>query len=65
VTLLDLVARTPAPGCLACAEKLIHTREEWRKFHPLAGHGCSDGRWTFQTPAPIEVVHVVKEPHAE
>jgi hypothetical protein len=33
--------------CPACIEKRVHTAEEWRDYHPLAGHGYSEGQgWT-------------------
>ena len=27
------------PTCAACTDKRQHTPEEWRQFHPWAGHG--------------------------
>lgn len=32
------IARTPAPGCPACAGKRLHTEADW-SFHPEAGTG--------------------------
>ena len=33
-------------NCPACAAGERHTAIERAKFHPLAGHGCHDGKWT-------------------
>jgi hypothetical protein len=30
-------AVTPAPGCPACDNKRLHSRQEWWTFHPDAG----------------------------
>jgi hypothetical protein len=37
----ELIARTPASGCPACAGKRLHAPEEWRDHHPYAGHGST------------------------
>ena len=41
--------RTPAPGCPACEAHRVHSPEEWREFHPLAGHGYTrESGWTHE-----------------
>lgn len=35
----ELVMRTPNRLCPACQKGKIHTKVEWRKYHPLAGTG--------------------------
>ena len=34
------------PNCPACHVSRVHTVEEFREFHPLAGHGFSEGKWS-------------------
>jgi len=41
-------------ACPACKEKRRHAAEEWREFHPYAGHGCIDGRYTHPDLEPVE-----------
>lgn len=52
-TLLIGTLVTPIPiaavsvGCKACRDKRCHTNVEWRRFHPLAGHGFTpETGWT-------------------
>lgn len=33
-------------SCPACIALRLHTPDEREVYHPLAGHGCIDGRWT-------------------
>lgn len=40
------IHRTPNPACGACVAMRQHTADEWTRYHPDAGHGCVDGRWT-------------------
>jgi hypothetical protein len=40
-----VITVSPATDCPACAAKRVHTPEEW-KLHPMAGHGCYDGKWS-------------------
>lgn len=42
----ETIHRTPAALCPACRSMRQHTREEQAAFHPDAGHGCIDGKWT-------------------
>jgi hypothetical protein len=35
----ELTLRTPNPNCPACQKSRLHSDEEWKTFHPLAGHG--------------------------
>jgi hypothetical protein len=49
------VFRTPAPGCPACEYRTRHTDEEWKVFHPDAGHGYRKGTgWSKPGLAPPE-----------
>lgn len=36
----ELVFSTPVADCPACAEKRLHTTEDW-KHHPYVGHGMT------------------------
>lgn len=41
------VARTPTPGCVACARRWRHELPVLREFHPLTGHGYTkEGGWS-------------------
>jgi hypothetical protein len=43
----ELVHRTPNPECPGCIAMRLHTPEEFKQFHPLAGHGFSiETGWT-------------------
>lgn len=35
----ELTLRTPNPNCPACQKSRLHSDEERKTFHPLAGHG--------------------------
>lgn len=35
--------QTPPPACPACAEKRLHTEEDWQQYHPYRGHGYTKG----------------------
>ncbi len=46
--------------CPACIAKRIHTPEELALHHPLAGHGCYDGRWTSKEAEQAHIEEVRK-----
>jgi hypothetical protein len=45
---VDDILRTPAPGCQDCEARRLHSKENWAKYHPLAGHGyLREKGWTY------------------
>jgi hypothetical protein len=44
------IHQTPNQGCPACRDFRLHSPEEWRAYHPLAGHHGGHGT----APAPGE-----------